>query len=257
MTQPNKQVSLPILTSAASLLLAGAICPSVQAQAAAPNPPPANPPWETSAAAGLTLTRGNSDTLTAVATITTSRKGKVNEWHFGLEGAYGENDGKKNNESIHGFGQYNHLFTDRFYLFGRADALYDGIANIKYRVTLTVGPGYYLIKNDKTRLSVEAGPGVVFEKLDDKKSDTYAVIRFAERFEHKLNDKSKVWESAEFLPKIDNWGDYVANGEVGLETSLTEKLSLRPYIQDSYRSVPAPGRKHNDLKLVVAVAYKF
>ena len=231
-------------------------CHPGQAQLA-PKPPPEVPPWETSAAAGLTLTRGNSDTLTAVASLTTSRKDRINEWHFGLEGAYGENSGVKNNESVHGFGQYNHLYTDRFYLFGRADALYDGIAKIYYRLTLTAGPGYYLIKNDLTRLSVEASPGVAFEHLAGKSSDVYAVIRFAERFEHKLNEKSKLWESIEFLPKLDNWGDYVANGEVGLETSLTEKFSLRPYIQDTYRSVPATGKKHNDLKLVVALAYKF
>jgi putative salt-induced outer membrane protein YdiY len=191
-----------------------------------------------------------------VASITTSRKDPVHEWAFGLEGSYGEDHGVKNNESVKGYGQYNYLISERFYLFARADALYDAIADIDYRVTVSAGPGYYFIKNAQTRLSGEVGPGVVFEKIGGQ-SDTYATIRFGERFEHKFNDKTRVWQSAEFLPRLDDWDDYVVNAEVGLDTLLSGKLSLRPYLQDTYRSRPAPNRKHNDLKLVVAVAYKF
>jgi len=49
----------------------------------------------------------------------------------------------------------------------------------------------------------------------------------------------------------------VINADLGVDTLLSSKLSLRPYLQDTYRSRPAPGRKHNDLKLIVAVDYKF
>ena len=39
--------------------------------------------------------------------------------------------------------------------------------------------------------------------------------------------------------------------------SLTEKMGLRVTFADTYRSRPAPGFKHNDLKILAGVTYKF
>src|SRR6185436_1731557 len=120
--------------------------------------------WETSAAAGVTLTRGNSDTLLATLSLDTKRKWEKDEAFGGISGGYGENDDTKNTEFVKGYAQYNHLFTERFYVGVRLDALYDGIANLDYRVTLSPLVGYYLIKETKTSLAVEAGPSLVLEK---------------------------------------------------------------------------------------------
>ena len=68
-----------------------------------------------------------------------------------------------------------------------------------------------------------------------------------------------MWETAEWLPSLKNFSHYIVNAEVGVEADLSKdkKWALRTYLQDTYNSVPAPGRKNNDLKLVAAVAYKF
>src|SRR5882672_5218621 len=52
--------------------------------------PPAKISWNGSIAAGLTLTRGNSDTLLVTAGALMEKKGPINEWSFGADGAYGE-----------------------------------------------------------------------------------------------------------------------------------------------------------------------
>lgn len=236
-------------TVTTGLLMAGAT--GALAQGA-----PAEPKWESSAGVGLTLTAGNTDTILVTGQLQTQRKGPQNEWYFGLDGAYGENEGDKNNETLHGFGQFNHLFTERLFGFVRADGLHDGIALVDYRFTLSAGLGYYLIKNEKTSLSFEAGPGYVFERLDGDEND-YMTIRFAERFEHKLNDKTRIWQSVEFLPEIEDWGSHVINAELGIETTISGNLKLRAYLQDTYDSTPAAGREHNDLKLVTGLAYTF
>ena len=89
MLPSNNTRSVLTAASAASLLLAGTT--GLLAQAAAPAPPPANPPWETSAAIGITYTTGNTKTLNAIGSILTTRKDKVHEWAFGIDGSYGEN----------------------------------------------------------------------------------------------------------------------------------------------------------------------
>ena len=118
---------------------------------------PVKTPWESSISAGLTLTRGNSDTMLVTAGALTEKKGKLNEWGFGADGAYGEDSGQKNVDTIHAFGQVNHLFTDNFYVYMRVNALHDGISDLQYRLTLGPGVGYYLVKQKNTTLAVEAG----------------------------------------------------------------------------------------------------
>lgn len=237
----------------ASLFGAGWVTPSAQAQATAAPPSGA---WETTAAAGLTLTRGNSETLSAVANLLAQRRWEQNELRFGADATYGESDNEKNAESIHGFGQYNRLFTERAYGYARIDALHDAVADVEYRLTLSPGVGYYFIKDERTNLSGEVGPGVVFEKQGSDET-TYFTVRFAERFEHKLNDRVRLWQSLEWLPQVDDFDNWILNAEIGVETQLTEKLSLRVFALDTYDNQPAPGRDENDLKLVTAVAYKF
>jgi putative salt-induced outer membrane protein len=212
--------------------------------------------WEKTASAGLTLTKGNSDTLLATADILATRKWTQDELSLGASGSYGEDSDVKNNETLRGFGQWNHLFSDRFYGYLRLEALHDAVADVEYRVTLSPGAGYYFIKNETTRLSGEVGPGIVFEKQGTEEKE-YFTARVAERFEHKLSDRAKIWQSLEFLPQVDDFENYIINAEVGVEASLTKKLSLRVLAQDTYDNRPAPGRKANDIKLVSGVAWKF
>jgi putative salt-induced outer membrane protein YdiY len=214
--------------------------------------------WETTAALGVTLTSGNSDTLLMTLSLDTKHKWNQNEVAFGLSGGYGESEDVKNTEFINGFGQYNRLFTERFYAGLRLDASYDGIADLDYRVRISPLLGYYLIKNPKTTLSLEAGPSVVFEKYGPQDADTYMGVRFGERFEHKLTETTKVWQSIDYVPQVDQWLDkYLITAEVGIDTAITKRWSLRAVFQDIYDSLPASGREHNDIRLIAGTAYKF
>ena len=218
--------------------------------------------WERSAAVGLTLTRGNSETMTATANVLGQRKWDVHELRLGADATYGEtqdqdtDETEKTAETLHGFAQYNRLFGERWYGYARIDALHDDIADVDYRVTVSPGVGYYFIKDTRTQLSAEAGPGIVFEKQGGEES-TYLTLRLAERFEHRFNDRVRLWQSLEWLPQVDNLDNWILNAELGVESQLTEKLSLRVFAQDTYDNEPAEGREENDLKLVTALAYTF
>ncbi|MEY4916554.1 MAG: hypothetical protein RL616_467 [Verrucomicrobiota bacterium] len=213
-------------------------------------------PWESSISAGLTVTSGNSDTILGTLAAGSTRKTPENEFSFGIDAAYGKANSVNNLETYHAFGQWNHLFTDRFFSYVRAEFLRDTIADLNYRISLSPGVGYYLIKGTNTTLAVEAGPGVVFRDLGGN-SETYATLRLAERFEHKFSPGARIWQSLEILPQIDRWQNFTVNAELGAEAAFTKSLSLQVVLSDSYNSEPAFGRKRNDLKLVSGVAYKF
>lgn len=213
-------------------------------------------PWESSASAGLTLTRGNSQTLLFTAELLTQKKTPANEFLLGIGGAYGKQKDAETVNNYKAFGQWNHLFSDRAYGYVRAEALRDLVADLDYRLTLGPGVGYYLIKDTNTFLAVEAGAGFETEHLGGK-SDSFATLRLAERFEHKLNNHARVWESLEVLPQVDQFDNYVANFEIGLEAALTKSFALKTYLDDTYQNRPAAGKLKNDVKIVAAVSYKF
>jgi putative salt-induced outer membrane protein YdiY len=214
------------------------------------------PAWEGSFSAGLSLTKGNSDTLLTTAAFKTRMKTPANEFMFGMDGAYGESDAVKNNETLHGVIQYNHLFNNRFYDYLNAEGLHDGIANVQYRITLSPGAGYYFVKTTNTTFAGEIGPGLIVQRLGSVET-TYASMRLAERFEHKLKNGARVWESAEILPQVNKLDNFLVNAEIGAEAALTKTLSLRVTLQDNFVNQPAPARKDNDVKLISGVVYKF
>jgi putative salt-induced outer membrane protein YdiY len=217
-------------------------------------PPP--PKWERSASFGFTLTSGNSHNVLFTADAQAQKKWPEDELSFGANAGYGKSEGVKNNDYLKGYGQYNRLFTERFYGYARLDAMHDDIADVDYRVTLGPGAGYYFIKRQQTRLSTEAGPAFVYERQGGE-THGYMTLRLGERFEHKVKDGARIWQSLEILPQVDDFDNTLVNAELGLEAPITKALSLRVVFQDTYDHEPAPGRLKNDLKLVSALAWKF
>ena len=215
------------------------------------------PAWESSLSIGFTLTRGNSDTLLATANIQTHRKTAFNEITLGADAAYGDNNSVQSANNAHAFGQYNHLFTERFFGYFRTDALHDEVADLQYRVTLSPGVGYYFLKQTNTTLAVEFGPAMVFQRLGTN-DNNFVTLRLAERFEHKFaENNARVWQSVEILPQINAFNNYVVNAETGIEAGITKKTSLQVYVEDNFVNEPAPGRQANDLKIVSGLKYKF
>ncbi len=213
-------------------------------------------PWQSSVSAGLTLTRGNSQTLLFTTELLTQKKTPNDEYLLGLGGSYGTQKSAETVNNYKAFGQWNHLFSERLYGYVRADALRDHVANLDYRLTVGPGVGYYLLKDTNTFLATEAGAGFEAQRLGGK-DNTFATVRLAERFEHKFNDRARVWQHVDFLPQVDKFENYVVNFEIGLEASLTKSFSLKTYLDDTYQNRPALGKLKNDVKIVAAVAYKF
>lgn len=214
------------------------------------------PKWQRSMAAGITLTKGNSDTLLFTANAVGIRKWDKNELELGADGARGENNGTVNTETLSGYFQYNRLVSEKAYFMLRTEALHDTIADVELRLTVSPGVGYYLIKEEKRNLGIEVGPTFVYDKLGSG-DNSYMALRVGERFETAISERARLWQTMEWLPQVNDMANFIVNFELGVEADLTEKLSLRVTLQDVYDNEPAPGRQENDIRLVSGIAYKF
>jgi putative salt-induced outer membrane protein YdiY len=220
------------------------------------------PKWESSVALGFTLTRGNSETMLATVTAGTRKRWTNDEVNLGADATYGESTvngvNTVNANSAHGFLQYNRSFTERFYGYGRADGMFDDVADIYYRAGISPGVGYYFIKKKTDDLSLEIGPGYIWENVAGVVDD-YATLRVGEKCHYALSDRARLTQTAEWLPALEDFNNYIINFMIGVEADLTadKKFTLGVFLYDNYDNIPAPGKRCNDIKLVVSVGYKF
>ena len=217
--------------------------------------------WHGNIALGMTLAKGNSETFQLNAAALAEKLLARDEFRLGASVTHAIANWGRTNESvsanaIQAFGDYKHLFSERWYGNLRADFLHDDVADIAYRVILSPAVGYYFIKNDTTRLSGEIGPGYVTEDQNGNKDD-YLTLRVSQRGEHAFSKTAKVWEQVDYLPQVKDFSDYLLLAEVGAEAALNSRWSLRVVFQDKYDSVPADGKKANDLTLISALVWKY
>lgn len=234
--------------------------------------------WVSSAGLNFTLTSGNSETFLVGGNLLTATKWDKNEFSANADVAYGQNttksvvggsliSTKSTTAQNYGAGlQYNRLVIgDRGYLYAKADGRQDKIAGVDYRFTFSPGFGYYLVRQKNLEIKGEAGPGYVIEKLQGVPKDDYVTLRVAENLKWVISEHSRVFQTAEFQPQVDDFDNYVANFSVKLETDITTSLKLNVTLSDTYRSRPAPYagtaplvfREKNDIQLTAGISYSF
>lgn len=178
------------------------------------------PQWDTTAAAGLNLSRGNTRNTLVNGSVVSAYKHEKNEARAGVEANYGEtevtttNGTKKmdtNVQNSRAFGEYRRLLNERTYGYVNGEIRSDDIADIDYRLMIGPGIGQYLLKSDTQTLGVELGATYIQEKLAGVDADDYVALRVAERYELKVSQTSKVWESVEYLPSFEDFGRYLLN----------------------------------------------
>ncbi len=216
---------------------------------------------------GASLTDGNSETMQANASLVTEgEKEGLGSVRAGVDANYGETtivttdeDGMTSEstdttiENVRIFAGAKKTITARTFASVDASVLYDDIAQIDYRATLAPGLGVYVVKTESSSLTVDAGPAYVWEDVAGVEDD-YLAVRFGERFEHALSKTAKVWQSAEYLPTADDFGDYLLNVEVGTEAVMSSHLNLRLVLQNKHDSTPGAGLEKNDLVLIGGIS---
>lgn len=221
--------------------------------------------WEGVATLGATLTRGNSKNFLGSGVLSFKRAWTNNEVLLGGSGGYGDTTSSVNGTNvttvtasyIRGYGQANHFFTPKAYGGLRLTGEHDDVAALAYRLTVSPLAGYYLIKQTNSFLAGEIGPSYVSEQFFNQPVNDYLGLRLGERGEHKFGTGAKIWESLEYIPKVEDFASYLLTGEAGVSAPLSKALCVSLILQDTYNSVPATGKLKNDLKLIAGMSFTF
>jgi putative salt-induced outer membrane protein YdiY len=232
--------------------------------------------WESAIHAGAGLTTGNSETSSYAAGIESKNTNDVTQIHLSLKGAYGEAEingvEDTTTESAKGEAIYRNVVSDPMYVYVNGSLLYDAIANINYRGIVGPGVGTFLINKDVAQMGLEVGAAFIFEELENTISsqdadgnavssvvdvaDENIALRVGQFYNRDLSETSRFWQTLEYLPLFEDFGDYLLNAEVGIESDISGSLSLRVVATEQYDATPAAGADESDFTITAGLSYK-
>lgn len=242
---------------------------------AAPPPPPPPPPppappevkpdpdsfwkgWVGSLEFGLNGSDGNSQSVSMRAAANAKRETSETVTTLGISYVYGTQDGDKNLEhgEINVRNDWKIGSPWRIFAIGKTE--YDTFQDWEWRVSLFGGLGYEFMKTDNTLLLGRIGVGATKE-FKTSKQRIEPELDIGLDWEHKIDDRQKIFVNADYYPSLHRMTDYRAQLKAGYEVIVDPKnnLSLKLGLEDRYNSNPGTDRKKNDILYFATIAYNF
>jgi len=214
------------------------------------------PGWKSSVHFGASVSQGNSENSLVTAGFTLDKKRGQNEYFAKLSYAYGKDSGNVNKDEILASASWKRVNSSDYYTGIRMDYRRDELADISHRMGATLLQGMFLIKEEKKWLAPEIGIGFSSQEISNESSESMNIYAGVHS-EFKLSDKTRLYENFSIFSPVDQMENYWIYGEIGIETILTDRISLKLFIQDQYEASPAKGREHNDLRFITSIEYRF
>lgn len=200
---------------------------------------------------GLSLTRGNSQTLSFVLSGKAVRKSPRDTITvyansiFANNGITGTTVTTAN--AINGGIRMDLNVSDKTFIYGLADFQHDEFQKLDLRNVLGGGFGYHIIKTDATTFDTYGGGA-----FDEAFYSTPLTIRSGElsageSLSHSVSKRTTFSERFEVYPNLSETGQYRFLLNAGATTALNSWLGWQVTFSDGYVSNPPPLVKSNDL----------
>jgi putative salt-induced outer membrane protein YdiY len=223
--------------------------------------------WSGSILVNGLLTEGNShsESLGVDAAAQLRRNDETNDDRFTLAGSYnlgrekpaGGGATTTSVDNWYALGKYDRFWTEKWYGYASVRADHDRIADLFLRITPGIGVGYQWVESPDFNFNTEAGVNYIYENYDPGDTDNRIALRFAYHVDKKLNDKVTLFHDLEYLPAVDDPGDYLLNTDAGVRATLTKSFFTEFKVEWKRDSTPAPGALKNDLRYVLGVGWQF
>jgi len=236
-----------------SVCVLGLATPAAWAQ----DPPPK--PWSGSFGAGLSLTRGNSDTTNINVSYDVKRD-PTDHFVFTSKGLFlrGDKDSELTASRLSLEARVDRKFSDRTSLFTQVQYLRDRFKEIDYLVSPTFGVAQYLVKEEITELSVNVSVGGVWEKNTSRDTRFDGALNAGQEFKQKLSDTAEITQRLTALWKLQDFDDSLYTLSVGIAASVTSRTQLKFEVVDTYKNKPpSVDVKKNDVSMLASFVFKF
>jgi putative salt-induced outer membrane protein YdiY len=210
---------------------------------------------------GLSLTRGNSDTLNFSLSGQAVRKTSRDTITAYASSIFANNGTggptKTTANSIGGGIRVDVNVSKRLYVFGLADFYHDEFQQLDLRNILGGGLGYHVVNTKPTIFDVYGGGDFNQSYYSTPLTQKTGEIMAGEYLSHSFSNRMTFTERFEFFPNISDGGQYRYTFNANAVTKLSHWLGWQVSFVDLYVSNPPAGVKNNDLILSTGLRLTF
>lgn len=155
-------------------------------------------------------------------------------------------------------GKYDLFINRTWYGYGLLTLEEDRFRDIDLRTTLGAGLGHQLIENERTNLSIEGGLNHVRTNFDLAPDESYPALRWALKFEHRLQGSDlQFFHSHELLADLQSIDRTLLHAQTGLRIPLLQRLLATAQLNVDFDNAPAPGKVKSDRTYLFTVGYQW
>ncbi len=207
---------------------------------------------------GGTFNRGNSNddqfSILGELTARTSQR----RYTFGLVVNEGRSFGVTTVSNRRLQGQYDAFLNERDFLFVRARAEQDEMADLDLRAALGGGVGRQFIDNEATKLSAQVGVNYVNEAYADGNDQSFPTLSMGLKLDHQFFERRLVYfQYMDVDTSMRDTSDTLLRTRLGLRVPITQGLNVSTQLNHDYANQPAAGKKKSDTALIFSVGYGF
>ena len=220
-------------------------------------------PLTGSASFGLTVTEGNSETLSLNfgGKIAYRADAHTVSLSTALLRTRDDDELRANRGNL--TLRYDVQPSERVFVTSQFAASYNRPAGIERRFAPGIGLGYDVFRGEVSRLSFDAGFNWVGERFADDTRESSIYFNLAEEFKLRVNETTDLEQRLAYSPRPEDLGDYLVNASVTLTTRIWGALGLKTQISDDYDSTPfvdpetGEARSRNDFTFITGLDVAF
>jgi putative salt-induced outer membrane protein YdiY len=230
------------------------------------NKPPFKAEWKGSLVGAATITRGNTVTDSTAIEFDAVRRGLVDRitfdaWYRSARSRDPSTFVTSTTQRQMGeFGKYDYFLSKKLYAYAMERAEKDAIADVDLRFTAGVGLGWQVIESADTNFNTEGGLGWFQEEHSaPTPTDEGLSARVAYHFDHILFKKYETafFNDASAYKVFGDPDDYLVHFKAGLREKLTDSFFAQQWVDWTWDSTPAPGKKRDDVVYYIGIGWTF
>ncbi|MCK6477654.1 MAG: DUF481 domain-containing protein [Phycisphaerales bacterium] len=224
-------------------------------------PPPASfwEGWGGSVEGGVNGASGNSENFNLRMGFSAQRRTVPME--TSVTGSYTwSTDGGEKTKSrgeLEGRNDWN-MGESPWFVFAVGRVEYDEFQDWRWRLSGIAGPGYTLVRSERTTLKLRSGLGASRE-LGGSRNEIIPELDLGLDLEHKLTEHQKIYLTHDSYPSIEEFSDFRSVTKAGWEILVDPEsnLLLRLGVEHRHQSRPGEGFKKNDLDYFALIGWQF
>ncbi len=200
--------------------------------------------WKLHAELSYVVTSGNTKTQTFASKVEGQKEAGVNRFSAKFDGLFARAQGTETANRWYLLGKWERTFSERMFGFLQGDYLKDRFAGFDYRITLTAGLGYDIVKTDKHYLKGLFSLGYATQTYENGDSDNYPTANLGLNYTWQILENLKFKEDFNYQTSLSDTSLYYINSDTSVQVKINTHFSLGVGLRIAYQNQPPT----NDIK---------